>query len=262
LYSLRKLIIPSLIIAAVVSLILLNSCDLFRGGNGNGGDGDYGGYPPAVADLPDISAIMLSPSDTFISPLDQFSPAGLVEGIIPMPGTDSGSCYHPGAHVEYVATSTQEVVDIYAPLDGVITHVDKCFPTEGTYYDQQYKIHMAYAQRDGDLFELELGMEPMAGKPCDGDPDYFSPYILVSEGEEVSKGQLIGRMVLLPGYKSHIHFNSKFRGIFMCPDIFNTAVIDVLDDHYVASCEGNPFSSISVGTICYLPSLGESHAHY
>ena len=262
--SLRKMVLPVLIVVAAAILITLNSCGLFGGGDsGNGSDGgDYGGYPPAVADLPDISAINASPSDTFLTSLAEFVPSGLVEGIEPMPGSNAGSCYHPGAHVVYAVTSTRQVVNIYAPLDGVITNADKCFPVEGSYSNQQYKIHMAYAQRDGDVFELELGMEPMAGNLCDGDPDYFSPYIFVTYGEEVSKGQLIGRVVLEPGHQAHIHFNSKYRGVFMCPDIFNSTVINQIDDHYLGGCEGNPFTSISAGTICYLPSLGESNGDF
>lgn len=255
--TLRRLIVSLLVVAIAVGLVLLNSC----GGDDEGGD--YGGYPPAVANLPDITAINTSPSDTFLTSLAEFVPSGLVEGVEPMPGSNSPpSCYHPGAHVVFTSSSTRQTVNIYAPLDGVITNVDKCFPTDGIYSDQQYKIHMAYAQRDGDVFELELGMEPMAGKLCDGDADYFSPYIFVIYGEEVHKGQLIGSMVLEPGHQAHIHFNSKYRGVFMCPDIFNSSVINQIDDHYLGSCEGNDYSSVSVGTICYLPGSGESNGDF
>jgi hypothetical protein len=183
---------------------------------------------------------------------------------MPMPGNDSG-CYHPGAHVEFPSipsTGTREVVDVIAPFDGVITNADKCFPTEGTYSNQQYKIHMAYALRNGDVFELEIGLEPMAGNLCDGDPDYFSPYIDVVEGQEVTKGQKLGEMVLEPGFKSHIHFNSKFQDNFMCPDFFTTNVIDQIDGYYMGSCNADAFSAVAAGTICYMPASGESHADY
>jgi hypothetical protein len=225
-------------------------------GNGNGGDGGGDGYPAPVYNLPDISHINANPSDTFIVPLTDFG--GLVEGVMPMPGTDSGACYHPGAHVEFPSTSTREVVDIIAPFDGVITGVHKCYPTEGVYDNQQYKIHMAYALRNGDVFELEIGLEPMAGNLCDSNQDYFMPYILVAEGDEVTKGDKLGEMVLEPGFKSHIHFNSKFQGIFMCPDFFTTDVIDQIDGYYMGSCNGNALT----GTMCYLPASGESNTHY
>jgi hypothetical protein len=232
------------------------------GGDGDDGNGSGGGdgYPAPVYNLPDVSSINANPSDTFIVPLTDFG--GLVEGVMPMPGTDSGACYHPGAHVEFPSTGTREVVDIIAPFDGVITMVVKCFPTEGVYGNQQYKIHMAYALRNGDAFLLEIGLEPMAGNLCDGDPDYFSPYILVAEGEEVTKGQKLGEMVLEPGFKSHIHFNSKFQDTFMCPDFFTADVIDQIDDYYTGSCNGNALSVVAAGTMCYLPAFGESNTHY
>jgi hypothetical protein len=227
-------------------------------GDGNGGDGGGNGYPAPVYNLPDVSNINANPSDTFIVPLTDFG--GLVEGVVPMPGNDS-SCYHPGAHVEFPSTGTREVVDIIAPFNGVITMVVKCFP-EGVSTNQQYKIHMAYALHNGDVFELEIGLEPMAGNLCDSNPDYFAPYILVAEGDEVTKGDKLGEMVLEPGFKSHIHFNSKFRGTFMCPDFFTLGVIDQIDDYYVGNCGGDAFNAVATGTMCYLPASGESHAHY
>jgi hypothetical protein len=257
--NLRYLCLMGVIVLGIMTIVGTNGGDDGGNGDGNGGNGGGDGYPPAVYNLPDISHINANPSDTFIVPLADFG--GLVEGVMPMPGNDS-ACYHPGAHVEFPSTGTREVVDVIAPFDGVITMVVKCFPTEGTYSNQQYKIHMAYALHNGDVFELEIGLEPMAGNLCDGDPDYFTPYILVAEGDEVIEGQKLGEMVLEPGFKSHIHFNSKFQGTFMCPDVFTATVIDQIDDFYMGTCDGNALSVVATGTICYLPATGESNTHY
>jgi hypothetical protein len=215
-----------------------------------------------VVDLPDISEINAAKSDTFIVPLAELGVK--VQGVAPMPGLNSG-CYHNGAHVVFTKTASRQTVEIIAPLDGVITLVDKCF----TYADgarDQYKIHMAYAQKGGSIFELELAIEPMAGLLCrSGDPDYFSSYIFVEEGDRVVKGQTIGEMVLEPGFQAHIHCNSRYQGEFLCPDIFNADVIDYIDDYYDGipdTCNGTPYSDIAVGTICYKPKLGESHDDY
>lgn len=215
-----------------------------------------------VVDLPDISEINAAKSGTFIVPLAELG--GKVQGVAPMPGLNSG-CYHNGAHVVFTETASRQTVDIIAPLDGVITLVDKCFTYANGARDQ-YKIHMAYAHKEGSIFELELAIEPMAGLLCSsGDPDYFSAYIFVEEGDRVVKGQTIGEMVLEPGFQAHIHCNSRYQGEFLCPDIFNADVIDYIDDYYGGipdTCNGTPYSDIAVGTICYEPELGESHDDY
>ncbi len=211
--------------------------------------------------LPDVSVINAAPSDTFIVSAASLT-GGLVAGITPMPGSNSG-CYHPGAHVVFASTGALETVDIISPVDGVVTTVDNCFIYNNGATDQ-YKIHISYAQRNGELFTLELGMEPM-GALCSGPtgtPGFYDPYIYVAQGDHVTKGQKVGAMVLVPGYLGHIHFNSKYNGIFMCPDIFTSTLIDAIDDHYVDSCGPVSFGTGTLGTICYQPGPGESHADY
>jgi hypothetical protein len=212
--------------------------------------------------LPDISQINQNPSDTFVVALSELG--NRVDGVAPMPGTNS-SCYHNGAHVVFAQTTQTETLDIVAPVDGIISLVDECFNYANGLRDQ-YKIHMAYAQKQGAFFELELALEPMAGRLCsDGDPDYFAPYIHVVPGEEVNKGQKIGEMVLVAGHQAHIHMNSRHQGNFICPDFFNSTVIDTIDDFYNGipdTCNGTPFGNIATGTICYAPGAGESHGDY
>lgn len=213
-------------------------------------------------DLPDISEINASPTDTFIVSLSELG--NLVDGVAPMPGSNS-TCYHNGAHVVFAQTSTPETVDIIAPVDGIISLVDKCFVYADGLRDQ-YKIHMAYAQKNGDLFELELAIEPMAGRLCsNGSSDYYAPHIQVSPNEHVTRGQKIGEMLLVPGFQGHIHMNSRHLGTFLCPDIFNSSVIDTIDNYYNSvpdTCNGAPYGSIAAGTICYAPGPGESHSDY
>ena len=213
-------------------------------------------------DLPDISQINASPTNTFIVALSELG--NLVDGVAPMPGANS-TCYHNGAHVVFAQTSTPETVDIIAPVDGIISLVDKCFVYADGLRDQ-YKIHMAYAQKEGALFELELAIEPMAGLLCSsGNPDYYAPYIQVAVGEHVTKGQKIGEMLLMPGFQAHIHMNSRHQGNFLCPDIFNSSIIDTIDNYYDSvpdTCNGTPYGSIATGTICYAPGPGESHSNF
>ncbi|WP_455222730.1 hypothetical protein [Kaarinaea lacus] len=213
-------------------------------------------------DLPDISQITASPTDTFVVALSELG--NLVDGVAPMPGSNS-TCYHNGAHVVFAQTSELETVDIIAPVDGIISLVDKCFVYADGLRDQ-YKIHMAYAQKNGDLFELELAIEPMAGHLCsNGSHDYYAPYIQVAVGDNVTKGQKIGEMLLVPGFQGHIHMNSRYQGNFLCPDIFNSTIIDTIDNYYNGvpdTCNGTPYGSIASGTICYAPGPGESHSDY
>ncbi|WP_455208368.1 hypothetical protein [Kaarinaea lacus] len=213
-------------------------------------------------DLPDISQINAAPTDTFVVALSELG--NRVDGVAPMPGTNS-TCYHNGAHVVFAQTTALETVDIIAPVDGIISLVDKCFVYADGLRDQ-YKIHMAYAKKDGALFELEFALEPMAGLLCSsGSPDYYAPYIQVATGDHVTKGQKIGEMVLVPGHQAHIHMNSRHQGIFLCPDIFNSTVIDTIDNYYNSvpdTCNGTPYGSIATGTICYAPGPGESHGDY
>lgn len=212
--------------------------------------------------LPDISQINLNPSDTFVVALSELG--NRVDGVAPMPGVTSG-CYHNGAHVVFAQTTQTETVDIIAPLDGIISLVDECFNYADGLRDQ-YKIHMAYAQKQRALFELELALEPMAGRLCsDGDPDYFTAHISVTPGEQVTKGQKIGEMLMVAGHQAHIHMNSRHEGNFICPDIFNSTVIDTIDDYYNGipdTCNGTPYGNIASGTICYAPGPGESHGDY
>ena len=212
--------------------------------------------------LPDISQANQLPTDTFVVALSELG--NLVDGVAPMPGANSG-CYHNGAHVVFAQTSQLETVDIIAPIDGIVSLIDKCF-TYAEGLRDQYKIHLAYAQKDGALFGLELALEPMAGLLCSqGNPDYFSPYIQVTLGEQVSKGQKIGEMALVPGHQAHIHMNSRYQGSFLCPDIFNNTVVDTIDNYYndiPDTCNGTPYGNISSGTICYEPGPGESHSDY
>lgn len=211
--------------------------------------------------LPTISDFMLNQSDTFI--VDTSLLGTEVEGVMPMPGSNSG-CYHPGAHVDFtIPSSGTSTVDVYSPVDGVVTSVQDCY--EGV--NDQYKIFIAYAKSGDDVFELLFGFEPMAGSKCQDNPTEFTQYIFVEEGETVTKGQKIAEMISYSSdtVGSHIHFNTGFNNNFVCPDIFKQSVVNTLDDHYIdsaSSCRGQSFIDIAQETLCYQPSLNESHSDY
>lgn len=214
-----------------------------------------------ASQLPNISDFLLAKSDTFI--VDTSLLGSEVEGVMPMPGSNSG-CYHPGAHVDFtIPESGTSTVDVYSPVDGIVTSVQDCY--EGV--NDQYKIFIAYAKNGEQLFEFLYGFEPMAGTKCQDNPSEFSQYIFVEEGETVTKGQKIAEMVSYSSDTagSHIHFNVGYDSDFVCPDIFTQNVVNTLDDYYInsaSSCSGRNFIDIAQETLCYQPSLNESHQDY
>ena len=68
---------------------------------------------------------------------------------------------------------------------------------------------------------------PMIPEPS---PGFYRPFILVSAGQRVSKGDIIAYMYLPPGADigSHVHFHIKPKNtsLFLAPAIFSEALVD------------------------------------
>jgi hypothetical protein len=74
---------------------------------------------------------------------------------------------------------------------------------------------------------LDYSIEPMINP---GDSSFYLPYILVTQGQEVSKGETIATFYTAPGNydNPHIHFHLRVAGDsnFYAPEIFTQAVVD------------------------------------
>lgn len=205
--------------------------------------------------FPDISSFASLPSDQFIINSEGISKVSRAH---PYKGA-STSCSHAGAHLHFTNDGAPYTVDIFAPADGVINRIDKCLDI-GT--SDRYGFTLAFARSGSNVISFEFSLEPMDGHPCSpgygGNPDFFTPYILVSEGQEVSKGDLLGRLLKTNNGSdnTHIHFHLLKEGpyTFHCPNIFDAAITSTFGSLYGGeTCSGSSMPA----TFCYCPDPGE-----
>lgn len=207
------------------------------------------------ASFPDISSFGSLPTDQFI-----IDSVGLskVSRAHPFKGAAT-SCPHTGAHLHFTNTDAPYTVDIFAPSDGVISRVDKCMDI-GT--SDRYGFTLAFARTGSNIVSFEFSLEPMDGHPCSsgygGDANFFTPYILVTEGQEVSKGDLLGRLLKTNSGNdsAHLHFHLLKEGpyTFHCPNIFNSTITSTFGSLYGAeTCSGSTMPA----TFCYCPASDE-----
>lgn len=233
------------IILVLGSSLLLNDC------------GSKKSDSSATLNLPDILDFASSPSDTFV--VDSTGQTK-VSRAFPFKGTGS-ACAHAGAHLHFTNTGAPYLVDLIAPADGVITRVESCVVVNS---NDRYGVNLTFAQTGGKNVTFSYSIEPMDGYHCSGgvqgsDNGAYAPYILVQEGESVTKGQVIARM-----YKpnngsdgSHLHFHLQTEGNsgFQCPNIFDSAVTTTFASLYgTEDCSGTDFGA---PTFCYQPGAGE-----
>lgn len=179
---------------------------------------------------PDIGTFMTTPSDRFIVDVITVDHGHPFKGV-------NAKTPHSGAHVHFDNTGNswpQTGVDIpknypaiYAVADGTINRVETYFPVLSNY---RYGISLAFAISNGQTLYFDYGIEPMIDP---GDNKFYEPYILVTPGQQVNKGDIIGYMYVPPsaGIGTHIHFHiSNNNGDFIAPAIFNKAIVD--DFHF------------------------------
>ena len=99
---------------------------------------------------------------------------------------------------------------------------------------------LAFASSGSDTILMHYSLEPMVDP---GDSSFYDDFILVSVGDTVSKGDVIGHMYLSTdatiGTDHHIHFSlsSNDTSTFYAPAIFTT---DIMSDYLTAiSVSGN-----------------------
>ena len=132
-------------------------------------------------------------------------------------GGYASDCAHPGAHVFFSEGATH---NIYAVSDGIISAIDEC-ATAGQ--NDKYNIQLTIGMSGAVPIYFEYSIEPFAGSLCsNGNDEYFSGQILVENGQEVKKGDVIAKITAGDDSdgSAHIHFNLKVDGATVCPDIF------------------------------------------
>lgn len=206
-------------------------------------------------DFPDISLFGITPSDQFI--IDSIG-LSKVSRASPFKGAGT-SCAHAGAHLNFTNTSAPYTVDIFAPADGTINRVDRCLDIGAT---DRYGFSLAFARSGSNTVSFEFSLEPQDGHPCSpaygGNPDFFAPYIFVTEGQQVSKGDLLGRLLKTNNGSdsAHIHFHLLKEEVnsFHCPNIFDTTITGTFGSLYGAeTCSGSAMPA----TFCYCPASNE-----
>ena len=211
-----------------------------------------------ASNFPDISTITTSPSSQFIIDTSLISTSA-ISRTMPFSGSSS-SCSHAGAHIHFQQTSSTSLVDVYAPVDGTIGRLDKCFVVGS---NDKYEIGIDFANNGGNLTSLSLSLEPFGGFLCSGgtsgnDNGAYHGYILVNEGDTVVTGQVIARMLVPSGSAddTHIHFHLNTDTVgFSCQNIFSSSVSSIFDDKFSATgCSGGPYAD---GGLCSQPGANE-----
>lgn len=123
---------------------------------------------------------------------------------------------------------------IYAVADGYVDRIDYSVLV-GT--NLRYGVDIAFAKDGCQVYVFAYSIEPFVHP---SDLNFYRPFILVSVGQHVRKGDVIAYMYLPPaagvpelgiapaGIGSHIHFHiqPKNTSLFLAPAIFTEALVD------------------------------------
>jgi Zn-dependent protease len=216
-----------------------------------------------MAELPDISAFLLKPSDRFLVDIKEVSRGH------PFLGVESPHP-HAGGHVHFDNRKNRwprgkdepaHYPAIYAVADGVISRIDTHFSLPGG--NDRYGVDLTIATGPlGAACRFCYSIEPMCPEPSEG---FYKKFLLVKEGQEVRKGDVIAYLYTPPscGDGCHIHFHLMVDGTegFLAPAIFTPAVVKAFHKQcrgfrdsndgkpippcmgYRISAEENPFGS-------------------
>jgi len=195
---------------------------------------------------PDISSFAKNPTDLFIL---KNSDLNYIQSSTPFMGLNY-ACPHSGAHINFTNTGAPYEVEIITPVDGRILRVQKCFDL-GTH--DKFDVSVEFATYQNSRVSLDYSIEPFDGLRCKTDPDYYSKYIKVVEGQEVKAGDVIAIMPKFssdPKTGTHIHYNLLHSNKLLCPNIFSKEIVDSLATKYMQGvCNGAP---ITEKTLCYM----------
>jgi hypothetical protein len=123
----------------------------------------------------------------------------------------------------------------------------------------RYGFSLEFARDGNDPLVFNFSIEPQDGTPCATNPEAYTQYIFVEDGQEVVEGQVLGQMLktAAPSDGAHIHFDTQNErtGNFYCPNIFEQSVVMDFASHFgPETCAGAPYPA----TLCHDPAPGES----
>lgn len=200
------------------------------------------GYSPGKpgtekdAELPEISVFLTKPSDRFLVDIKEVSRGHPFLGV-------NSTRPHAGAHVHFDNTKNRwpkgkdepaSYPAIYAVADGVVSRIDTHFPLSGG--NDRYGLDLTFAKdHTGSACRFCYSIEPMAPEPSKG---FYKKFLLVKEGQKVSKGDVIAYLYTPPtsGDGCHIHFHLMVDGKrgFLAPAIFTPDIAKQFHDQ----CDG------------------------
>jgi hypothetical protein len=198
------------------------------------------GSDERLQSLPDISVFATNKSDRFIVDFADTSDGHPFFG-------RNATRPHGGAHIYFDNTNgawpkgtdvPEHYPKIYAPVDGVIVALTPSFRlTTGA---DRYGIDLAFArQADGGVYKLCYSIEPFIPEPA---PKFYEKFMVVTAGQRVKKGDLIGYMYTPKGQQNtHIHFHLMRldgRSGFMAPALFDSRVTAEFHEHCRRSRRG------------------------
>ena len=197
-----------------------------------------GGGGGGCGTLPAISTFQTTPSDRFL-----VDPSIVTVGH-PYKGARLANVndQHQGAHVQFDnssntwpqgGTAPSNYPAVYAVADGRIGSIDTYFPVGANY---RYGVNLAFATSGGVDVNFGYSLEPMTNP---NDANFYVPFIHVTAGQCVHKGDVIAHLYVPPnaGIGTHIHFdlqaaNNGGPNSFMAPAIFTPQVVSDFAAHW------------------------------
>ena len=189
---------------------------------------------------PDIGSFETEPSDQFLVDIDVVVDGHMFRG-------ERSNKPHQGGHVYFDPTAfvqTGEGLDptdfppVYAVADGIVGKVDYYFAQSTGNF--RYGLLLNIATKDGESLNLNYSIEPFLDP---GDENFYRQFLLVENGEQVSKGQIVAYVYSSndavsaecedgnctpSSTNAHIHFDLNSGGEKMAPSIFSTEIVDAL----------------------------------
>ena len=182
---------------------------------------------PNLSGLPQLSTILSNKTNQFLVDMEY------VKGGHPFKGKYSKDP-DDGAHVNFdnsdnkwpAGTAVTDYPPIYAIADGYIQTINTWNPVGGVNYG--YGVTLLFAQQNGNPVRFNYAIEPSTNPGGDG--SFYEPFIMVREGQSVSKGDILAYMYLEPNDEypgPHIHFNIRPEGEDkQAPAIFTGEIVE------------------------------------
>ncbi len=189
--------------------------------------------PEEFASLPSIHAFRDQPSDQFLIPWKDLRSGHPYLGVDAMKPHTGAHLYFKFPEIELDESRPESYPPIYAVADGIVTRVDQAFRLRPVYFPSldttranlRYGVDITFAKSGNHPVSFHYSIEPMVDP---GSLDFYKPFIWVTAGQHVRKGDVIATMYLPPDLKdaenSHIHFNLNCDRNFQAPSIFTNSV--------------------------------------